>query len=81
MENNQDPWTEYWAQDDFWKDSLLWKINAELFLRRADKMFAFNRNQSVLNIGCGPGYLEPLLCPKGQTDTRAGYGRTVCRPV
>jgi SAM-dependent methyltransferase len=64
MENNQDPWTEYWAQDDFWKDSLLWKINAELFLRRADKMFAFNRNQSVLNIGCGPGYLEPLLAPK-----------------
>ncbi len=64
MENRQDPWIEYWAQDDFWKDSQLWKINAELFLRRADKILGFTRDESVLNIGCGPGYLEPLLAPK-----------------
>jgi hypothetical protein len=24
-------WMEYWDQDDFWRDSELWKINARLF--------------------------------------------------
>lgn len=56
-------WIDYWGQDDFWRDSLLWKRNAELFFQRADRIVRFRKNDSVLNIGCGPGHMEALLAP------------------
>ena len=64
MDNPHETWIQYWEKDDFWKDSTLWKINADLFLRRADKIVGFRKSDAVLNIGCGPGYLEPLLAPR-----------------
>ena len=63
MEDQYDTWIEYWERDDFWKDSPLWKENAELFFRRANKIIKFSKNDSVLNIGCGSGYLEELIAP------------------
>lgn len=56
-------WIDYWSQDDFWKDSRLWERNSELFFRYANLMVEFKKDDSVLNIGCGSGYLEPLLAP------------------
>ena len=63
MEDRYVTWIKYWETDKFWKDSPLWKVNAELFFRRAKKIIKFSKNDSVLNIGCGSGYLEPLIAP------------------
>ena len=54
-------WIEYWNQDDFWTHSRLWRINAELFFRRAAPIVHFKKTDSVLNVGCGLGYLETQL--------------------
>jgi len=56
-------WIEYWSQDDFWVRSKLWRINAELFFRRVAPILQFRKTDSVLNLGCGPGYLEMHLAP------------------
>ena len=64
MDNLHENWIQYWEKDDFWKDSTLWKINADLFLRQADKIVGFRKSDTVLNIGCGPGCLEPLLATR-----------------
>lgn len=56
-------WADYWNYGDFCSNSQLWRINAELFLRKAGRIVEFRKNDSILNIGCGPGYLEALLAP------------------
>jgi len=55
---------EYWDRDNFWFQSELLKVNARLFLEKADPIVHFNRTDSVLNVGCGPGFLEKLLAPR-----------------
>jgi SAM-dependent methyltransferase len=57
-------WIQYWDQDVFWAESELWKVNAKIFLNRAAKILKFTSEDCVLNIGAGPGYLEPLLSSK-----------------
>ncbi len=56
-------WVDYWNQDDFWKDSRLWKINSRIFFERANRIIEFKKSDCVLDIGCGPGYSEVLLAP------------------
>ena len=67
--SNDEPgnWIEYWNQDNFWAHSKLWRINAELFFRRAAPIIRFRKTDSVLNVGCGPGYLERHLAPLVET--------------
>lgn len=57
-------WVEYWGRDDFWRDSPLWRMNAEVFFRRAGELVGLSGDDRVLNIGCGPGHLERLLAPR-----------------
>ncbi len=57
-------WINYWDQDDYWCSSRLWKINTELFLGRADRIVKFKKDDTVLDIGCGPGFLEMLLAER-----------------
>jgi SAM-dependent methyltransferase len=70
-------WAEYWDQDDFWTDSEIWKINAALFFKRAFSILQPKPWDKVLNIGCGPGYLEMMLSPHVQSicavDTSRRY--------
>jgi|WetSurMetagenome_2_1015567.scaffolds.fasta_scaffold600995_1 2-polyprenyl-3-methyl-5-hydroxy-6-metoxy-1,4-benzoquinol methylase len=56
-------WIDYWSQDDFWKNSQLWKINSRLFYKSAKRFIEFEKTDSVLDIGCGAGYTETLLAP------------------
>lgn len=56
-------WVDCWSNDDFWKYAPILKVNAELFLRRASRLGMFHRNDTVLNVGCGPGHLEVPLSP------------------
>jgi SAM-dependent methyltransferase len=56
-------WIDYWSQDDFWKDAQLWKINSRLFYQSARRFVEFKKTDSVLDIGCGAGYVETLLAP------------------
>lgn len=57
-------WVGYWDQDRLWAHSELWKANARLFLKRADPILKLKENDSVLNVGCGAGYLERHLAPR-----------------
>jgi len=56
-------WVDYWSQDDFWKDLRLWEINSRILFKRAKTLIKFQENDSVLDIGCGPGYTDILLAP------------------
>jgi SAM-dependent methyltransferase len=63
MDKENRGWVKYWNQDDFWKNSLLWRVNAEIFLKRAIRLLGLKLSDSVLDIGCGVGYLEFFLSP------------------
>jgi SAM-dependent methyltransferase len=57
-------WADYWRSDTFWKDSPLWRTNAELFLRRATPLLDLREDDTVLDVGCGAGHLDRLLSPR-----------------
>ncbi|MFH1478229.1 MAG: class I SAM-dependent methyltransferase [Candidatus Omnitrophota bacterium] len=57
-------WIKYWKKECLWKNSGLWKQNAKFFIAKSKALFDLDKNSSVLNIGCGSGYLEELLAPK-----------------
>lgn len=57
-------WVGYWNQDVFWRNLPLWQINARIFVDRFEKIIEFKKDDVILNIGCGMGYLEEILAPK-----------------
>ena len=57
-------WIGYWEQDTFWSGSRLWKIHADLFLRKAAPILNLQSTDAVLDIGCGPGYLARRIAPR-----------------
>ncbi len=63
MDKENRGWVAYWNQDDFWKNSLLWRVNTEIFFKYAKRLLEFKPGDSVLDIGCGAGYLEFFLSP------------------
>ena len=64
MKQSVDSWIEYWNHDDFWCSSKMWKINMNLFLQRTEPVVKFRKDDTILNIGCGPGSLEMRLAEK-----------------
>ena len=56
-------WIDYWRHDSVLRNFTIWKVNAKIFFYQAHRIVHFSKNDSVLNIGCGPGYLEVLLAP------------------
>lgn len=54
-------WLDYWNQDDFWGIRGLWKLNARVFLRRAQGVLSWGAEDTVLDIGSGPGELAFAL--------------------
>jgi len=69
-------WIVYWNQDNFWTHSRLWRINAELFFRRAAPIVHFKKTDSVLNVGCGPsrGLERSIL---GFTSSCGSFSRSI----
>jgi len=57
-------WRDYWSRDELWGESELWRENAALFLRRVARHVPFGPQDSVLDVGCGPGHLADLLAPR-----------------
>lgn len=57
-------WRDYWSRETLWRESALGKINADILLRRVGEILPFDRTDSVLEIGCGPGHLAALLAPR-----------------
>jgi ubiquinone/menaquinone biosynthesis C-methylase UbiE len=60
-------WIEYWNRDDFWGRLKLWELNARVFMRRADGVLEFKKEDSVLDVGSGPGALAYALSGKVQS--------------
>jgi ubiquinone/menaquinone biosynthesis C-methylase UbiE len=60
-------WIEYWNRDDFWGRLNLWELNARVFMRRAEGLLEFKKEDSVLDIGSGPGVLAFVLAGKVQS--------------
>jgi len=56
-------WFTYWNQiNPLMFENM--KKNREIFLKNSAKLFSFGRNDVVLDIGCGPGYMEEYLKDK-----------------
>jgi len=64
MSSEKNYWIEYWNQDNFWSSLNLWELNAQVFLRRAEKFVKFKEHDMVLDIGSGPGVLAHKLARK-----------------
>ena len=48
-------WLDYWNKKNIWSNSDLWKKNNEIFFNKTSKIFNYNKNHVVLDIGCGKG--------------------------
>lgn len=54
-------WLDYWSRDALWRESPLGGASADILLKRVGHHLSFERTDSVLEIGCGPGHLSSLL--------------------
>ena len=48
-------WLNYWDKKNIWTESELWKKNNEIFFQKTSNIFKYDKNQTVLDIGCGNG--------------------------
>lgn len=64
MNNVKNGWIEYWNHDNFWVGLNLYELNADVFLKRIGKFTEINKNDKVLEIGCGPGILALKMSDK-----------------
>ncbi len=53
-------WAEFWDAQGVFGDRFLRK-NAELFVERTEELLGYGRDDIVLDVGCGPGWLAHLL--------------------
>ena len=61
---NKTNWINYWNEKNIWTESNLWKKNNEIFFRKTSNIFNYNKNQVVLDIGCGNGDLAYNISTK-----------------
>lgn len=59
MENRASNWIDYWDRETIWQDIL--KKTVDIFVSATEKLLNYNNQDIILDIGCGPGYLETLL--------------------
>lgn len=59
-------WKDYWTERQPWTYPELFEVNARIFFDHIAARRLLTPASRVLNIGCGPGYLERLLSPHVQ---------------
>jgi len=57
------PWQRYWSESFGWSYPDLMKLNADICYTKIKSYMDFSGRDRVLNIGCGPGFLETRLAP------------------
>jgi len=60
MGKKQKTWIEFWNSESL-VSSPRWEKNMRRFLQGVENFFTFSKDDIVLDIGCGPGYLEMFL--------------------
>ena len=60
MEKSVKNWIDYWNTEASLDDVTLRK-NMEIFIGRTKHLLNYNKNDVILDIGCGPGYFEYFL--------------------
>ncbi len=63
MEKISNKWIDYWEKQSIFRD-INWEKYMEIFLRSTDNLLNYNGQDIILDIGCGPGYLEAFLKDK-----------------
>ncbi len=53
-------WIDYWNTENIFKDANLQK-SMEVFIRSTSQLLNYNIQDIILDIGCGPGFLEAFL--------------------
>lgn len=54
-------WSPYWNQAMTWASPKIYELNAKIFHEGIQKEIPLETHHRILNIGCGPGYLERRL--------------------
>ena len=54
------PWVEYWNQDNIWSRSAFWRRQMEVFVRLTADVMDYNANDKVLDFGCGSGHFAEV---------------------
>ena len=74
---NKTNWLNYWDKKNIWTKSDLWKKNIELFFRKTSDIFDYDKENVVLDIGCGNGdFVNKILSRVNQVfcvDTSQEY--------
>jgi len=61
-------WQQFWENENIFTETN-WRRNLDIFIRGSSVLFEWNRNNQVLDIGCGPGHLEEYLGGKVKAIT------------
>ncbi|MBM4429241.1 MAG: class I SAM-dependent methyltransferase [Chloroflexi bacterium] len=69
-------WIDYWNTTNLFRD-FNWLKNMQIFIRATEPIMNYSAEDTVLDIGCGPGYLAAFLMNRVKeiycTDTSARY--------
>ncbi len=70
------PWIKFWNEENVFPAVFLEK-NMEIFIAASHQILAYDKDDVILDIGCGPGLLERALLPRVKQiialDTSANY--------
>jgi len=62
MTDNYQDWVTFWGKNKLttYRESI-WRLNMKIFIESTSNLMGYNKNDRILDIGCGPGYLADNL--------------------
>jgi ubiquinone/menaquinone biosynthesis C-methylase UbiE len=60
MKTSTNDWIEWWKKENVVRP-VTWFNNMEIFITASDSLLHYNSEDTILDIGCGPGYLAAFL--------------------
>ncbi len=77
MKHSKTNWVDFWNRQTFFFNEVIDRKNTEIFLRETNPIMNYNREDVILDIGCGPGNLAEYLKDKVKeihcVDTSSRY--------